>query len=535
MSTEAITEKPEREGAAGSWQPALETAPSVLRQDEPTVARIIALVGLLFVAVGGVALISSAAGWSSRISPGLGSFFLVIGLAGMLYHAARDADLQVRRAYGTLGAAWIITAIVVTSLPIKGQPGSQFLPWGFFCLTLGLLFLLPFIRNETEAMWRQRALYGLGVVGVVLAATGFIGANVMGDFLLPHGLLLILLGLAYLWGFVGLLGISDDLSYRVALGIGVAGLAVFVVALGRTLLPPLFHYFHWIGSRPDPYLVPTGLVLMGLGLLYVVACAGIASESQLASMTRRELAAFFYSPIAYIALFSLTLLSWLMFFQFFINFLLPSNPMEATAKLPEPIVFFYFINIWPIICVIFLVPVLTMRLLSEENRSGTMEVLLTAPVSETHIVVSKFLAAFIFFMLAWLPYGLYLVSLRVEAGQAFEYRPLLSCYIALACSGAGFVGMGLFFSSLTRNQIVAAVITGVGMVFWTLMFFVKRMVEGQWPNSVGASILAHVSYIDLWWASAEGVLSLRLLVFHVSAAIFWLFLTVKVLESRKWR
>jgi ABC-2 type transport system permease protein len=178
-----------------------------------------------------------------------------------------------------------------------------------------------------------------------------------------------------------------------------------------------------------------------------------------------------------------------------------------------------------------------MRLLSEEQRTGTLEVLLTAPVDEGPIVLSKFLAAFIFFMMIWLPWGLFLVALRVEGGQPFEYHPLLTFFIALACSGAGFLSMGLFFSSLTRNQIAAAILTFMGMVVLTGFFFGKEILRNRagGSDSVWVSVLQHMSWIDLWWTSMEGMLAPRMLIFHVSAALFWLFLGVKVLESRKWR
>ena len=90
----------------------------------------------------------------------------------------------------------------------------------------------------------------------------------------------------------------------------------------------------------------------------------------------------------------------------------------------------------------FLVPALTMRLLSEEKRTGTLEVLLTAPVNEAAVVLSKFLACWLFFMLCWVPTGLYLIALRVEGGQPFDYRPLLSFYLAVGASGAAFIAIG---------------------------------------------------------------------------------------------
>jgi hypothetical protein len=117
-------------------------------------------------------------------------------------------------------------------------------------------------------------------------------------------------------------------------------------------------------------------------------------------------------------------------------------------------------------------------------------------------------------------------------GQEFDYRPVLTFFIALAVMGSGFIAMGLFFSSLTRNQIAAAVLTFAGMMFWTLLFFLKRNLETE---SALHTVLTYVSYIDLWLTSMNGTLTPRYLLFHLSMAIFWLYLTVKVLESRKWR
>src|SRR5262249_54769175 len=147
------------------------------------------------------------------------------------------------------------------------------------------------------------------------------------------------------------------------------------------------------------------------------------------------------------------------------------------------------------------------------------------------VVLSKFFAAFALFLLGFVPWGLFLVALRIEGGREFDYRPLLSFFIAVACSGAGFLSMGLFFSSLTRNQIAAAILTFVGMVALTALFFIQGQIP---PQSIWGSVVSHVSYLDLWINSLEGTLAPRLLVFHVSAMVFWLFLTTQVLGARKW-
>lgn len=529
MVSKAVTERTPEQDDLSRWQGPRERAPSVMREDEPKVARMVGFFGILFLALGAMGLVVFAYGRVSRVGPGLASFCAVLGLACLLFHASRDRDQQVRRLYGAFGFLTLLAAIIFAVVPSQlGPAGTLFLPYSVPCLLLSLLFLLSFAHNETDPLWRDRTLWVLGGVGAALTLTGFVGGNISNNFLLPYGVILLVLGLGYLWAFVGQEGITSDLGYRAGVGMGVLGVLVFLVALGRSALPPLLHAWG-MSARPTPFLVPGGLLLMGLGLLYAAMSAGLCSDNRVVVMTRRELAAYFYSPIAYIVLFGLTVMGWILFIIF--TGLIVDQSMPGRTPLVEPVIRYYIIDWFPIICVIFVVPTLTMRLLSEEQRTGTLEVLLTAPVEESSIVLSKFLAVLIFFMAVWVPWGLFLVALRVLGGEPFDYRPLLSFFIALAATGAGFVSMGLFFSSLTRNQIAAAILTFVGMLGLTMLFFAKRSMA---PESTGFIVLKYVSYIDLWIDSLEGTLSLRHLMFHVSAAILWLFLTVKVLEARRW-
>jgi ABC-type Na+ efflux pump permease subunit len=176
-----------------------------------------------------------------------------------------------------------------------------------------------------------------------------------------------------------------------------------------------------------------------------------------------------------------------------------------------------------------------MRSLSEEQRTGTLEVLLTAPVDELPVVLSKFLATLIFFLLLWLPWMGFLVALRIEGHEDFDFRPLISFAVALTCTGAGFLSMGLFFSSLTRNQITSAVLTFAGMIALLWIYFKVEDLQEKSPGSVWIQVLTHVSFINLWFDSLDGKLMPQYLLFHISATVFWLFLTLKVLEARKWR
>jgi ABC-type transport system involved in multi-copper enzyme maturation permease subunit len=267
---------------------------------------------------------------------------------------------------------------------------------------------------------------------------------------------------------------------------------------------------------------------MIVGVLYVGLAIGICSDNRLVVLSRRELAAFFCSPIAYIILFAFAVSAW-GYFHFFIQSL--QNAQDRRVPLSEPIVSFYILSLVPVFAMMFIVPTLTMRLLSEEKRTGTMEVLLTAPVGEINIVMSKFLAALIFFLIMWVPWGLMLVALRLENNNPLDYRPLLSFFLALLCSGASFLSMGLFFSSLTRSQIVAAILTFVGMVAMLGAYLLSgQLVE----SSAWRPVLSYVSFVELWATALQGQLAIKDLLFPISATVFWLFLTFKVLEARKW-
>src|SRR5262249_49426540 len=150
------------------------------------------------------------------------------------------------------------------------------------------------------------------------------------------------------------------------------------------------------------------------------------------------------------------------------------------------------------------------------------------PVNEWPVVGSKFVAAWLFFLVTWVPGGLYLVALRAEAGVPFDYRPLLSFYIALAAQGLAFIGMGLFFSTLTRNQIVAAVLTLVGMVLFLAAYLIRAQSSSILPAML-QTVIGKLSFIHMWQEALGGRLPVRDVLLFASAGLFGLFLSVKVL------
>src|SRR5262245_10556653 len=220
MSSKAITEKPDEKFG---WQ-VQETAPSVMAADVPTVARVIGFIGLLLFVLGAVAIGFDMAGSKRYIGGGWGSIFALFGLCGLLYHVGRETDAQIRRVYGVLGGAGLIVAAIVSAAyPSEAGTGAYFLPWGVIALTIGLMFILPAIRGETEVSWRNRGVLLVGAVGLACAGTGLIAGNISTKFLLPWGLWLSVIGLAYLTGFIVLNGADSDIGHRVGTFLGLAG------------------------------------------------------------------------------------------------------------------------------------------------------------------------------------------------------------------------------------------------------------------------------------------------------------------------
>src|SRR5262249_39653049 len=153
------------------------------------------------------------------------------------------------------------------------------------------------------------------------------------------------------------------------------------------------------------FLLPWGLLLMAVSLTYVVVSIGLVSESRLVVMTRRELGAFFYSPMAYMILLGFAVCHWYSYYM--------TGSRLITRPVEEPIVPNFILQWSSIFFVIFAVPALTMRLLSEERRTGTFEVTMTTPVEDLQVVLSKFFAAWLMYLLMWLPFAFYLIAFRV--------------------------------------------------------------------------------------------------------------------------
>ena len=286
-------------------------------------------------------------GKAVSVGPSWSLLFLAMGMGGLLFHAAFDREIQFRRLYGSFGAAALLLAIGLALYP---QPavGAKF-RWAVPCFIVAIAFLLAFLRNETEQRLRNAAQYAIGGGGGLLALVGLFGGALRSDFLLSYGIVLALLGLVYLAGFIGSRGSSDDLSHFASLGIAAAGVVVILVSLLMAFV------------RKDGFaeFTSSGSILLAIGLLYLLVGAGQASDAPLAVLTRRELGAFFYSPLAYLSLFGFIALAWISYSSFLDDLFLASQPQ--TPRITEPIIRQFVFSLFPVVSTIIVVPVLTMR------------------------------------------------------------------------------------------------------------------------------------------------------------------------------
>lgn len=228
---------------------------------------------------------------------------------------------------------------------------------------------------------------------------------------------------------------------------------------------------------------------------------------------RREIGAFFSSSIAYIFL--------AVFYVFAGLFFWLDNINAGSTSLSGVFSTLFFISI-------FLIPLLTMRLFSEEKKQRTEQCLLTAPVSLGSIVFGKYFAALTIFLIATSVVFIYGLILSLYGTVA--WMTLFANYLAIVLVGAAFIAVGLFVSSLTENQIVAAV---GGIIFLAMLFLidiVAQSVQIEWLQSV----LYDLSFYTRYYEFTCGIFNLSSVLFYLSAAGIFNFFTVRVFEKRRW-
>ncbi len=240
---------------------------------------------------------------------------------------------------------------------------------------------------------RQYAIYVLGGAAAVMGVAGFLVGFIYSPALFTHGLFLTVLGLCYAAAFIREVGTDKDIGYYAGLGTAGLGLLAFLCALAWSMRS-LLAKWHWINSTPEFWLMPNGPDPDGTGSgLFIFRRIDGLLSAQVLVLLRRELGLFLFTPIVYVIYFGFAFIAAILFYpfvQFLWNSAAPIMPGESPARVvQEPMAQHYVLSVLPIICNLFVVPILTMHLLSEEKRTGTLEMALTAPAErEVPVVIA---------------------------------------------------------------------------------------------------------------------------------------------------
>ncbi len=248
--------------------------------------------------------------------------------------------------------------------------------------------------------------------------------------------------------------------------------------------------------------------------------------NQTLTIAKRELTSLFFLPIAYVVLGIFAGGTALIFLKDF-------GPGEAATLRPT-----FKAVIW---VMIFLVPAISMRLISEEFRSGSIEPLMTSPVTDAQVIVGKWLGAMGFFAVLLSP--LVVLTAVLEATASPDYGPIFTGFLGLALVGGFYLAIGIFASAITQNQIIAFLLTVfIICVFTLVMYFLPQAafldtwaaVTNKWGIDL-RQVMFYVN-VDLQYEDfSKGLIDISNLIFFASGIALFLFFAVKVLESRRWR
>jgi len=245
------------------------------------------------------------------------------------------------------------------------------------------------------------------------------------------------------------------------------------------------------------------------------------------TLTRRELARYFLSMTGYVIISAAMFLIGLSFVVLLVK--LQREPM------PVPITELFYVTPFFWYILLLSTPVITMRLFAQEKFSGTFETLMTAPVSELQVVLAKFTAALVFYLVMWLPLLGCLFVMRHFASDpsALEAGTVGSTFLGIFLLGCLFISLGCCASALTRSQVVAAMVSlGFGASIFLIGVLAQHLpVQTTWQ----AQVLSSLSFFEQMHDFARGVVDTRPIVLYLTFTFFFLFLTLRIVESRRWK
>lgn len=243
------------------------------------------------------------------------------------------------------------------------------------------------------------------------------------------------------------------------------------------------------------------------------------------AITKRELFAFFVTPLAWVLIASFLIVQGMHFYLLVDHF---SSQAEVAGD-QTPLQTFFGNTVLLYVILFLLVPPMTMRLFAEERRSGTIETLMTAPVGSAAVVLAKYTAVLVTYLAMWAPTVLYIVILQ-RTGPV-DWHAAAASYLGVVLVGAGYLALGLFMSAITKSQFLAFV--GTALVLLTLFILgIGEFVTAE--GTVLHDVCAHVSV----WAQmndyASGIVDSRHVVYEGSLVVLPLFLTVRAVDAWRW-
>ena len=239
---------------------------------------------------------------------------------------------------------------------------------------------------------------------------------------------------------------------------------------------------------------------------------------------KREMLALFVTPLAWVLITTFLMVQGIHVFILVTQYATQVEPGEG-----GPVQAFFGKTILLYLPLLFICPLLTMRLFSEERRSGTIEALLTAPVSTVGVTLAKYAAALCTYALMWAPTVLYVVIIG-KTGDV-DWRAVGASYLGVLSVGAGFLAIGTMTSALTQSQLTAAVLSTMAVTF---LFMVG--IGGEFVADTGA-VHDACSYVSVWTQMSDfslGIVDLRRLVFDATLVIVPLFITTRAVDSWRW-
>jgi ABC-2 type transport system permease protein len=245
------------------------------------------------------------------------------------------------------------------------------------------------------------------------------------------------------------------------------------------------------------------------------------------TLVRRELGSFFISWTGYVIIAAVLFLLGFGFTSMLKNLNAEATPLPLTQLFYESLYF------WLILLVVS--PIITMRSFALEKSSGTYETLMTTPLSEAQVVFAKFTGALLFYMILWLPLLGCLLVVRHYSNDptAWDAATVWTTYLGIFLLGMLYMSIGVFASALTRSQIIAAMISfAMGITLFMLSFLAAAF--ERHPGWQG-QFIGHVALMDHMRDFAAGIVDTRPLIFYPSLSAFFLFLTWRVVESRRWK